>query len=96
MEAVPKSAAARVARLWRIAVLVLLVALLETGGLYYRSHQSKPLTEKDTIVLADFANTTGDPIFDDTLKTALNVGSRHQLVSHRTGAGGHTQIVLPR
>ena len=76
MEAVPKSAAARVARLWRIAVLVLLVALLVTGGLYYRSHQSKPLTEKDTIVLADFANTTGDPIFDDTLKTALNVSLR--------------------
>ncbi len=31
------------------------------------------LTDKDTIVLADFANSTGDPIFDDTLKTALNV-----------------------
>ena len=31
------------------------------------------LTDKDTIVLADFANSTGDAIFDDTLKTALNV-----------------------
>jgi serine/threonine protein kinase/tetratricopeptide (TPR) repeat protein len=61
----------------KIAVPALLIALLVTGGLYYRSHQqSKRLTEKDTIVLADFANTTGDVIFDDTLKTALNVSLR--------------------
>lgn len=33
----------------------------------------KPLNEKDTIVVADFANRTGDPVFDDTLKTALSV-----------------------
>ena len=47
------------------------------GGLYYRSHQqSKRLTDKDTIVLADFANSTGDAIFDDTLKTALTVSLR--------------------
>jgi serine/threonine protein kinase/tetratricopeptide (TPR) repeat protein len=64
---------ARGAKLWKIAVPVLLVALLVAGGLYYRSHRSKPLTDKDTIVLADFANTTGDPVFDDTLKTALSV-----------------------
>jgi eukaryotic-like serine/threonine-protein kinase len=60
--------------LWKIlvpsaAVLILLIA----GGLYYRSHRPKPLTDKDTIVLADFANSTGDPVFDDTLKTALGV-----------------------
>jgi len=47
------------------------------GGLYYRSRQqSQHLTEKDTIVLADFANSTGDAIFDDTLKTALSVSLR--------------------
>jgi eukaryotic-like serine/threonine-protein kinase len=34
------------------------------------------LTEKDTVVLADFANSTGDAVFDDTLKTALNVSLR--------------------
>jgi eukaryotic-like serine/threonine-protein kinase len=51
----------------------LLCALLG-GGLYYRSHQhSKRLTDRDTVVLADFANSTGDAIFDDTLKTALSV-----------------------
>ncbi len=65
--------AVRVAKLWKITVPVLVVALLIAGGFYYRSHRSKPLTDKDTIVLADFANSTGDPIFDDTLKTALNV-----------------------
>src|ERR1022692_3510701 len=66
-----------IANLWKIAVPVLLVALLVAGGLYYRSHQQRQrLTEKDTIVLADFTNSTGDPIFDDTLKTALNVSLR--------------------
>ena len=52
---------------------VVVVAALIAGGLYYRSHQNKPLTEKDTIVLADFANTTGDAVFDDTLKQGLSV-----------------------
>jgi serine/threonine protein kinase/tetratricopeptide (TPR) repeat protein len=63
-------------KLWKGAVPVLLAALLVAGGLYYRWHQSKRLTEKDTIVLADFVNSTGDAIFDDTLKTALNVSLR--------------------
>ena len=49
-------------------------AAIVAGGLYYRSaNNPKPLTDKDTIVLADFANSTGDPVFDDTLKTALSV-----------------------
>jgi serine/threonine protein kinase len=50
-----------------------LSAVLIAAGLYYRSHQTKPLTEKDTIVLADFDNKTGDPVLDDTLKQALAV-----------------------
>jgi len=64
---------------WKILVPagVVIVAALIAGGLYYRSqHQNKQLTEKDTIVLADFVNSTGDAIFDDTLKTALNVSLR--------------------
>jgi tetratricopeptide (TPR) repeat protein len=52
-----------------IAVLVLLIA----GGLYLRSRQSAKLTEKDSVLLADFVNTTGDPVFDGTLKQALAV-----------------------
>src|ERR1700731_701462 len=47
--------------------------VLFAGGVFYRSRQSKRLTDRDTIVLADFANSTGDPVFDDTLKTALSV-----------------------
>jgi serine/threonine protein kinase/Tfp pilus assembly protein PilF len=74
--AVGEAPAARGAKLWKIVVTVLAIALLVAGGLYYRSHRSKPLTDKDTIVLADFANGTGDAIFDDTLKTALNVSLR--------------------
>ena len=41
-----------------------------------RISKATRLTEKDTIVLADFANSTGDAVFDDTLKTALNVSLR--------------------
>ena len=64
-------------KVWKIAVSVLLIALFVAGGLYYRSHQqSKRLTDKDTIVLADFDNKTGDAVFDDTLKTALTVSLR--------------------
>ena len=74
---VPAAAAAGVGRLWKIAAPVLTVVLLMAGGLYYRSHQQgKRLTEKDTIVLTDFANSTGDAVFDDALKTALSVSLR--------------------
>src|SRR3984957_15288177 len=63
-------------KLWKILVpaVVLLVAVTIAGGFYFRSRQATHgLTDKDTIVLADFANSTGDPVFDDTLKTALGV-----------------------
>ncbi len=61
------------AKFRRTLVSVLLLTSVIAAGLYYRSHQSKPLTEKDTIVLADFDNKTGDAVFDDTLKQALTV-----------------------
>jgi DNA-binding winged helix-turn-helix (wHTH) protein/tetratricopeptide (TPR) repeat protein len=70
------ASAARLPTLLKIAVPVLLVATLVAGGFYYRSRHSHRLTEKDTIVLADFANSTGDAIFDDTLKTALHISLR--------------------
>jgi serine/threonine protein kinase len=60
--------------LWKIGVpSVVALVLLIAGGTYYFSHRAKPLSDKDTIVLADFSNSTGDPVFDDTLKTALSV-----------------------
>src|SRR5437667_4061961 len=56
-----------------IPAAVLVVAALIAGGLYFRSHTAKQLTEKDTIVLADLDNSTGDSVFDGTLKQALEV-----------------------
>jgi len=62
-------------KLWRILVptAVVVVAALVAGGLYFRSRPAAPLTEKDTVVLADFDNTTGDAVFDGALKQALAV-----------------------
>ena len=54
------------------AVAVLAIGTASAAGLYVRWKTSR-LTEKDTVVLADFANTTGDPVFDDTLKQGLRV-----------------------
>ena len=64
------------AKLAAYVAAAIVSALLLAAGLYYRSQHGRHLTEKDTVVLADFANSTGDPVFDDTLKTALNVSLR--------------------
>ncbi|MFZ0479863.1 MAG: protein kinase [Terriglobales bacterium] len=64
---------------WRSKTPVLLGSLalitaLAIGGLYVRSHRSKPpLTDEDSILVSDFENRTGDPVFDDTLKKGLLV-----------------------
>jgi serine/threonine protein kinase/tetratricopeptide (TPR) repeat protein len=50
----------------------LIIALVVTGFFYF-SHKKQTLTEKDTVLLADFVNTTGEPVFDGTLKQALAV-----------------------
>ena len=63
--------AARVAKLGKVGAAVLAFGLLLAGGFYYRSQQTKPLTDKDTIVLGDFTNTTGDPVFEGTLRQGL-------------------------
>src|SRR6202162_2922750 len=60
------------ANIRKVAAPLVLVVIVAIGGwLYYRSRQAKPLTDKDTIILADFANTTGDPVFDGTLRQGL-------------------------
>ena len=58
--------------IWKISVPVLLLIALVAAGLYYRSRQVPKLTDKDTVVLADFTNTTGDTVFDGTLRQALS------------------------
>ena len=62
-------------RAWRTAAIMagVLAAAVSAGGLYWRSHRFPKLTEKDTIVLGDFTNTTGDPVFDGTLREGLSV-----------------------
>jgi eukaryotic-like serine/threonine-protein kinase len=57
---------------WKVTLSVALaVAAVAVGGYFYL-HRPPKLTEKDTIVLADFANSTGDAVFDDTLRQGLS------------------------
>jgi eukaryotic-like serine/threonine-protein kinase len=58
---------------WKIAVpiTIFIVAIVAAVSFFARGNHA--LTEKDTIVVADFSNSTGDPVFDDTLKQGLAV-----------------------
>jgi DNA-binding winged helix-turn-helix (wHTH) protein/tetratricopeptide (TPR) repeat protein len=56
--------------LWLAAALI--VATSAVGGNWYLYRRVSKITPEDTIVLADFANGTGDAVFDDTLRTALS------------------------
>jgi eukaryotic-like serine/threonine-protein kinase len=78
----PSSGAVKVAevpvvggKLWKILVpaAVILVAAAIGGGFYFSSRRTTTrLSEKDSIVLAEFTNTTGDPVFDGTLRQGLS------------------------
>jgi DNA-binding winged helix-turn-helix (wHTH) protein/tetratricopeptide (TPR) repeat protein len=57
---------------WAVASSVTLALMLALAW-HLSSRKERGLTEKDTIVLADFANSTGDPVFDDTLRLGLRV-----------------------
>jgi eukaryotic-like serine/threonine-protein kinase len=52
---------------------VLLIALGAGGWLFLSGNKAHALTDKDTMVLADFTNSTGDPVFDGTLRQGLSV-----------------------
>jgi serine/threonine protein kinase/tetratricopeptide (TPR) repeat protein len=73
--AAPSTQARRpIARDWRFLIpAAAILAAVTAGAFYWRSTKAHALTEKDTIVLADFVNTTGDAVFDDALKQALAV-----------------------
>jgi eukaryotic-like serine/threonine-protein kinase len=59
---------------WAAAIgVTVLVIGLAVGGWLFFSSKVHALTDKDTVVLADFANTTGDPVFDGTLRQALAI-----------------------
>ncbi|HEX4485324.1 MAG TPA: protein kinase [Terriglobales bacterium] len=51
-----------------VAGAVIAVAL---AGVFFSTRKATALTEKDSILLTEFVNTTGDPVFDGTLKQAL-------------------------
>jgi eukaryotic-like serine/threonine-protein kinase len=50
-----------------------LIAAAAIGGFFFFTSRARALTERDSILLSDFVNTTGDAVFDDTLKQALAV-----------------------
>jgi eukaryotic-like serine/threonine-protein kinase len=54
-------------------IVIFVLAGAAAYGLYAFLHRGPKLTSKDTIVLADFVNTTGDPVFDGTLRQGLEV-----------------------
>jgi serine/threonine protein kinase/tetratricopeptide (TPR) repeat protein len=64
----PASARAR----WTVVAAAAALALAAVGYFFY-PRQASALTDKDTIVLAEFTNQTGDPVFDDTLRQGLAV-----------------------
>jgi tetratricopeptide (TPR) repeat protein/tRNA A-37 threonylcarbamoyl transferase component Bud32 len=55
-----------------VGIVCMVIALAAVAGWYWRSHRGAKLTEKDSIVLADFTNMTGDPVFDGTLRQGLS------------------------
>lgn len=59
-----------------LAVLAAAVVVVTAVALYSLNRPGKRLSDQDTVILADFDNSTGDPVFDDTLKTALAVSLR--------------------
>jgi eukaryotic-like serine/threonine-protein kinase len=71
LKAAPKSARSRLVGVMGAAVLV--VALAASSFWWLNGRKAHALTGKDTIVLADFTNTTGDPVFDGTLRQGLTV-----------------------
>jgi serine/threonine protein kinase len=68
-----KPAAKSVRFRWMVNVAAILVAGLAVCGWLFFSRKAHALTDKDTIVLADFTNTTGDAVFDGTLRQGLSV-----------------------
>jgi serine/threonine protein kinase/tetratricopeptide (TPR) repeat protein len=58
---------------WIFACVIFLLLLVAGGAYLFFSRSRRVLTENDTVVLADFANSTGDPVFDDTLRQGMTV-----------------------
>jgi tetratricopeptide (TPR) repeat protein/predicted Ser/Thr protein kinase len=61
------------AKRWSLISLAAAAALAFAAAGYFYFHRTPKLTNKDTIVLADFTNTTSDPVFDGTLRQGLAI-----------------------
>jgi eukaryotic-like serine/threonine-protein kinase len=61
--------------LLKYGIAAVAAILLTVGGFFVwqKRTQAKPLTDKDVLVLADFTNSSGDPVFDGTLRQALAI-----------------------
>ena len=81
----------RAKKILGLAVAVTILVLITVGALYYRPHLTKPLTDKDRIVLADFTNTTADPV----LMARYGKDSPRSLSKHHFSAWSLTRS-LPR
>jgi eukaryotic-like serine/threonine-protein kinase len=57
----------------RYGLATVVLAAVALGGFLWRRSQAKPLTAQDSVVLADFTNNTGEPVFDGTLREALAI-----------------------
>jgi len=66
----------RVGRQPYLLVAAALVLAASTLSIWHFSRRGSPITPDDTIVLAEFSNTTGDTVFNDTLRTALSISLR--------------------
>ena len=83
--------------LWYAAAVM--VAAAAIGGFWLLRRAAPKITPEDTIVLADFVNTTGDPAFDDTLETALRLSLQQspffKILSNGEIAGTLKQMTRP-
>ena len=61
-------------RLWYLASAAALLLVIVVAGTLWRRHSRFRITSKDTVVLADFSNTTGEAVFDDALRQGLEIG----------------------
>ncbi len=60
-------------RRWKLATAIALLAIVGALFAYFHARRPARITDKDTLVLADFTNTTADPVFDGTLRQGLAV-----------------------
>jgi eukaryotic-like serine/threonine-protein kinase len=81
LASIPSSSSVKVAaaspapsgKMWKIAIPIAALLVAIAAGAFFYTRRTQALTEKDSILLADFVNTTGDAVFDGTLKQALAV-----------------------